>query len=43
MSKQSNQKYRKEKERRHTGKTDNRASDLGKVISSEGKPDNKNN
>ena len=42
MSKQSNQKYRKEKERRHTGRTDNRASELGKAISNEGKPDHKN-
>ena len=42
MSKQAYQKYRKEKDKRQTGKTDNRASDLGKVISNEGKPDHKN-
>ncbi len=41
MSKQAYQKYRKEKDKRHMGKPDNRPSDLGKVISEEGKPDNR--
>lgn len=42
MSKQAYQKYRKEKDKRQMGRSDNKPSDLGKAISNEGKPENRN-